>query len=775
MRFGIGQSAERPEDKRFLTGTGRYSDDINLAHQSHAAIVHSPHSHARIVSIDSRQALDAPGVIAVFTGADISDAELGDLPTIMQTTRADGTPLSAPARAMLVKDTVRFAGDYVAMVIAQTAAQAKDAADLVAVEYEVLPAVTATSAAAADDAPLVWPANPNNISFERRLGNFDAVRSALETAAHVTRIDLPVSRIAQVPMEPRCALGIYDRGEDRYTLYTGVQNPHDMRREIAHEVLHIPETRLRVVSPDMGGGFGMRSTVFPEMALVLWAARQLGRPVKWLGDRSAAFLVDDQARDAMIRVELGLNAAAEFLAIRVRKTANVGAYLSWYGGYPAFGNLGSLAGPYRTPVICAHVTGVYTHTTPVAPYRGAGRPEAALAIEQAVDQAARELGIDRVEIRRRNLIPASAMPFQTGLTYLYDSGEFEANIDRVVETVDYEGFETRRAASTASGKIRGLGVVYTVEQSAGPSDEGADIRFDANGDATVTTGLHSHGQGHETVFRQLLCDALGLDFEQVRYVQGDTDLIPVGGGTGGSRSAGVGSGALLRASDQIIEKGRHIAAHLMEAASEDIEFSDGRFEIAGTDRSVGITEVARTAFDASARPPDMDGGLSAFATFRHKAPTFPNGCHASEVEIDPDTGKTEILRYVVCKDVGTVMNPRLLRGQLQGGIVQGFGQIMTEQVVWGEDGQPITGSFMDYCLPKADNVPFCEIETNEVPTPTNPLGIKGAGEAGTVGGLSCVAAAMDDALTSVGAGRIAMPATPERVWRTLQDVPRDDE
>ena len=501
---------------------------------------------------------------------------------------------------------------------------------------------------------------------------------------------------------------------------------------------------------------------------MLWASKLLGRPVKWLADRSASFLVDDHGRDVIFQMALALDDVGQFLAVRAHVTANVGAYLTWFGAFPAFVNLGSMAGPYRTPAICAHVTGVYTHTTPVSAYRGAGRPEAALAIEQAVDQAARELSLDRIELRRKNLIPSDAMPFRTGFTYVYDSGEFEANINQVMALIDYSRFENRRNEAAARGKIRGLGIVYTVEQSAGPSDEGADIRFDPNGNATVTTGLHSHGQGHETVFRQLLCDALGLSFEQVRYIQGDTDLIPVGGGTGGSRSSGVGSGALLRASHYIIEKGQRIAAHLLEAASEDIEFNDGRFEIVGTDRSVSITEVARASFQSATRPHDMDGGLWAFATFSHKAPTFPNGCHACEIEIDPDTGRIEILRYVVVKDVGTVMNPRLLRGQLQGGIVQGLGQIITEQVLWDENGQMITGSFMDYCLPSADFVPFCEIETNEVATTTNPRGIKGAGEAGTVGALSCAAAAVDDALTAVGVPRLAMPATPERVWRALK-------
>ena len=684
--------------------------------------------------------------------------------------RGDGQPAFDPPHTALAEHTVRFVGDYVAMVVAESAALARNAADLVYVDYEVLPAVTSTTDANRKGSPLVWTECPNNVAFEHRVGDFAAVESAFQAAAHATLIEVPVSRIAQCPMEPRSALGVYDPSQDRYTLYSGIQNPHDLRRAMATKVLHIPETKLRIVSPDMGGAFGMRSNVFPELVLVLWAAKKLGRPVKWLGDRSAAFLVDDQGRDVVMTAELALDADGHFLAVRMQSIANVGAYLGYYGAISAYVNLGSLAGPYRTPAICAHVTGVYSHSTPVGPYRGAGRPEAALAIEQVVDQAARELEVDRVALRRRNLIPPEAMPFQTGLTFRYDSGEFEANIDRVVAAIDYSGFESRRQAARDDRKLRGLGIVYTIEQSAGPSEEGADTRFDADGNATVTTGLHSHGQGHETVFRQVISDTLGLDFEQVRYVQGDTDLIPLGGGTGGSRSSGFGSGALLRASEQIIEKGRELAAHLMEAASEDIEFSDGNFVIAGTDRSLPISEVASASFDLTARPADMDGGLPAFATFSHRAPTFPNGCHACEIEIDPETGSMQVLHYAVVKDVGTVMNPMLLRGQLQGGIVQGFGQIVLEQMLWDEDGQPVTGSFMDYCLPRADQVPFCEIQTNEVPTPTNPLGIKGAGESGTVGGLSCFAAAVDDALTSVGADRVPMAATPERIWRSLREA-----
>ena len=766
MRFGLGQSATRVEDQRFLTGKGHYSDDINLPNQVHAAIVRSPHAHARIVSVDTAQALAMDGVLCVLTGADARTDNLGTLPCAASLVDSDGKPAVIPSHPVLLEDVVRYVGDYVAMVVAETRQLARDALEFVHVEYEEL-APVATQSAALGGQAVVWAHAPDNIAFEHVVGDHDAVTRAFSEATHVTKVEVPVSRVAMCPMEPRAVVGNYDKGEDRYTLYSGAQNPHDLRSAIT-KILGINEQQLRYVSPDMGGGFGMRSNVFPELVLVLWASKRLGRPVKWLGDRSEAFLADDQGRDVNMSVELALDEDANFRAIRFHSVANMGAYLCYYGPLHAYANLGGLAGPYRTPLISAAVRGFYTTTTPLGPYRGAGRPEASLAVEQVIDQAARELGIDRVELRRRNLIASADMPFQTGLQFCYDSGEFEANLDRALQLADYANFSVRSTEAERRGRVLGLGIVYTVEQSAGPSDEGAFIRFAADGSATIGTGLHSHGQGHETIFRQVVCETLGLDFEQVRYVQGDTDQIILGGGTGGSRSGGVGSGALLKASNLIIEKGKQLAGHMLEAATEDIRFDDGEFRIAGTDRCVGLAEVAAAAFNPSQRPVELDAGLSAFASFSHHASTFPNGCHACEVEIDPATGRVAVNNYVVVKDVGTVMNPMLLEGQLQGGIVQGFGQIVLEQVVWSLDGQPLSGSFMDYCLPRADEVPFCSVETNEVPTPTNPFGIKGAGEAGTVGGMSAVAAAVDDAVTRAGGQRVAMPTTPESIWRALR-------
>ena len=772
MKFGVGQSVARVEDQRLLRGGGRFTDDINLPGQLHGCVVRSPHPHARIAGIDTGPALAAPGVVAVFTGADVAADGLGTLPSLARgnttLTRRDGSPIFEPPRPALQSRKVSFVGDCVAFVVADTAARARDAAELVDVEYEPLPLVTSAEEALSEGAPAVWEECRDNVCYRVRLGDAEAVEAAIAGAAHVTRVRLPISRVCMNPMEPRAALGHHDPSDGRYTLHTGSQNVHAMREWIARDVLGVRESQLRVVSPDMGGSFGLRSTVFPEMALVLWASRRLGRPVKWTGDRTEAHLADDHARDQLMDIELALDTVGRFLALRVRVVAAMGAYLSFFGPFPPFVNLGGLAGVYRTPAICADVHAVFTNTTPTAPYRGAGRPEAVLAIEHVIDRAAREIGIDRVELRRRNLIPPEAMPFRTGLGYRYDCGEFERNMDEALAAIDIEGFASRRAVSEAGGRLRGLGIANTIEQSAGVSDEWATVGFDPTGSVTVSLGAHSHGQGHETVFRQLVAERFGLDFEQIRFVQGDTDQVPYGGGTGGSRVAVLGGSALVRAMDRIVERGRRLAAHSLECAAGDVEFVEGRFRISGTDRSLGLEEVARIAFSPALRPPGEEGGLSASATFTPSGPTFPTGCHACEVEIDPETGVVEMQRYCVVEDVGTVLNPMLLRGQLQGGIVQGFGQIVLERFVIDETGQPLTGSFMDYAMPRADEVPFAEIALRPVPTGLNPLGAKGAGEAGTVGGLPCVMSAILDALGCAGVEEFEMPATPERIWRTIR-------
>ncbi|HJP21390.1 MAG TPA: xanthine dehydrogenase family protein molybdopterin-binding subunit [Alphaproteobacteria bacterium] len=773
MRFGLGQAAPRVEDQRFLTGGGRYTDDIDLAGQVWAHMLRSPHAHASIRSIDVEAARAMPGVLAVFTGSDVAADGLGNMPSLaaklVPLERPDGSPMFQPPCPALVRDKVAFVGDYVAFVVAESRSQAQEAAELVEVDYDPLPANVRTADAGAGGAPAVWDDCPDNICFRLEMGDKAAVESAFAAAAHVTRLELPLARVAVNPLEPRAALGDYDPVERRYTLYSGNQFPHDMRSWLAESVLRIPEIRLRIVSPDMGGSFGLRATIFPELALVLWAAKRLGRPVKWTNERSDG-LLDEQARDFIMTLELALDADGQFQALRLRSLANMGAYLSNFGPLPAFGNLGGLAGVYRTPAIHAEVLGVFTNSAPIGPCRGAGRPEATLILEQIIDLAARELGIDRVELRRRNIIPPEAMPFQTGLTFNYDCGEFERNMDRALVMADAAGFESRRKLARAAGNLRGLGLANAIEQAAGMFDEGGEIRFDRQGHATIFMGTHSHGQGHETVFRQLLADRLGLEFEAMRYVQGDTDLVGYGHGTGGSRASGLGGAALLGAAEKIIDKGRLIAAHSLEAAALDIEFAEGRFSVAGTDRSLSLAEVAAIAFEPAQLPPGMESGLQGFATFKATAPTFPNACHVSEVEIEPETGVVRILRYVAVDDVGTVMNPLLLEGQLHGGIVHGIGHVLGEQVLWDEAGQVLTGSFMDYTMPRADDVPFFELETNPVPSPRNPLGIKGAGEAGTVGAVACVANAILDALAPLGIRQLPLPATPERIWRAIRDL-----
>ncbi len=773
MKFGLGQSATREEDNRFLRGLGRYTDDINLPSQASSYLSRSPHAHARIKSIDTDAACRSPGVLAIFTGEDIVNAGLGDLPSlsakIYPLKRPDGQPIFVPPRPALARYKAVFVGDGVAFVVAETRNQARSAAELIEIDYEELPVNTNTLDALAQNAPSVWDACPDNICFQFEVGDQAATDRAFTNASHVTSIELPMPRVAVNAMEPRAALGNYNRSDARYTLYAGNQFPHDMRSWLAEFVLGVPEAQLRIISPDMGGSFGLRATIFPELPLVLWAARQIGRPVKWVNDRMDGIL-EEQGRDFIMRGELALNSHGDFLGLRVDVTANMGAYLSNFGPHASFANISGVAGVYTTPVMHAQVTGVLTNTSPTGAVRGAGRPEATSLIEQVIDKAAHETGLDRVELRRRNLIQPAAMPYQTPLTYNYDSGEFERNMDQALAMIDAEGFEARRAAAVASGRLLGLGIINTIEQSAGGGDEGGEIRFDRQGTATILMGTHSHGQGHETVFKQLVSERFGLNFESIRFVQGDTDVVAYGHGTGGSRVAALGGSALVGASVKIIEKGKVIAAHALEAAEQDIKFEEGLFSVTGTNRGLDIREVASIAFQPALLPPGMDSGLSAFATFLPPAPTFPNACHVAEVEIDPDTGVSRILRYIAVEDVGTVLNPLLLDGQIHGGIVHGAGQVFGEEIVWDENGQVLTSSFMDYNMPRADDLPFFEIEANGAPTSRNPLGVKGAGEAGTVGAVACLTGAVLDALAPLGITDLPMPATPQRLWRAINDA-----
>ncbi|MDO9707504.1 xanthine dehydrogenase family protein molybdopterin-binding subunit [Paracraurococcus lichenis] len=768
--MGIGAPVRRVEDRRFLRGAGRFVDDIPAPGALHLHVLRSPHAAARILSLDAAAACAMPGVRLVLTAADL------DIPARLRCVtprqRRDGSPLVQPEWRVLPRDMVRFVGDVVAAVVAETPAEAQDAAERIAVAYEPLPAVTDLAEAVRPDAPQVWPGlAPGNECFHFRLGDVAAVEAAFARAAHVVSLDYRISRVSANPLEPRNALALHDPIEDRYTLYTGTQLPHVMRNEIAEFALGVPSNRLRLVSPDVGGGFGMKESPFPEHVLCLLAARRLGRPVRWTATRTESFLGDSHARDNLSRAELALAADGSFLAMRVRTLANLGAYLAWQGPVSSTNNVGGLAGVYRTPHICTEVTGLFTHTQPTAPYRGAGRPEAIHAMERLVDLAAERLGMDRVALRRRNMIGPEEMPFRTGLDYTYDCGDFPRNLELALEAADWAGFPARRAQSAARGMLRGIGIANAIEIAGGPHrkplEEGAEIRFDSGGSATLLVGSHNHGQGHETVFRQIVATKLGLAPDRVQIRFGDTDSVAHGRGTIGSRSMMACGAALVGAAEKVIARGRQIAAHLLEAAEADIEFEAGRFRIAGTDRGIDLEAVARQSYLPGALPDGAELGLGAALVTRPGDGTFPNGCHIAEVEIDPETGETRLLAYTVVDDVGTVINPLLLKGQIHGGVAQGFGQVFGEAILY-RDGQILTASFQDYPMPRAADLCAMQVTSNPVPTRTNPLGVKGAGEAGTVGALPALVGAVVDALRPFGVTHLDMPLTPERVWQAIR-------
>jgi len=765
--FALGQSVPRFEDPRLVRGAGRYVGDIALPGMAFGCVLRSPHAHAKIRSIDTMVAKTAPGVLAVLTGADWQASGYGDLPVPGGFKRRDGSPLYRPPYPALVKDRVRWVGDYVAFVVAETLAQALDAAELVDVDYESLPAIVSTADASAPGAPRVWDECPDNICFVTLEGNKAATDAAFARAAHVIKHRFVINRVTAMTMEPRGAIGDYNAVDGRYTVYTTLQRAHPFRTELSQFVLKVPENKIRVIAGDIGGSFGMKSAVYNEVALVLWGAKVTGRPVKWISTRSEAFLSDAQARDNVTEAELALDQDGIFLGMRVKLFAAVGAYLQT--GMPACtGNLGSLAGVYRTPAMHVDFTAVFSNTNPMRPYRGNGRPESAYVIERMVDLAADELKIDPAELRRRNYIPPSAMPFKTGLTFTYDCGEFEKSMDAALKLADVSGFPKRRAESKKRNRLRGLGISNTIERAAAASPEGAEIRFDRSGTVTIFSGSVTQGQGHETVFKQLVCDRLGLNPDDVTYVQGDTDQVFFGEGTGGSRSATLSGSAFLMATDKVIDKGKQLAAHLLKVDITDVKFADGIFSNTKTNQTLTIKEVARDAANPAKVPAAMEPGLIATAVYKAPIENFPNGSHICEVEIDTETGEVEIVRYSVVDDVGTVMNPMLLHGQIHGGVAQGAGQILTEDVQFDQDGQLLTGSLMDYGVPRATSLCNIRVESNPVPTKTNPLGVKGAGEAGNVGALPAIANAIVDALSEFGVKHIEMPATPERVWRAMR-------
>ncbi|MBV9969158.1 MAG: xanthine dehydrogenase family protein molybdopterin-binding subunit [Xanthobacteraceae bacterium] len=768
QKFGIGQAVPRFEDPRLVRGGGRYVDDIVLPGMVFGYVLRSPHAHACVRAIDADNARAAPGVLAVLTGADWVASGWGDLPVPGGLKRRDGSAMYRPRYPALVTDRVRWVGDYVAFVVAETYLAAVDAAEMIEVDYEPLPAVVSTADAAAPGAQLVWDDCADNICFVHRDGDAAATEAAFAAATHVVRGHFVVNRVTAVTMEPRGSIGDYNASDGRYTIYTTLQRAHPFRAELAHHVLNVPESRVRVVAPDIGGSFGMKSAVYNEVALVLLASKKLHRPVKWVSTRSEAFLSDAQARDNVTDAELALAADGTFLGLRVKSHVAVGAYLQT-GMTAVIGNLGTLAGVYRTPAIHVDVTGVFSHTNPIRPYRGNGRPEAAFVIERMVDLAADALGLDPAELRRRNNIPPSALPFKTGLTFTYDSGAFAENMEMALRLADVDGFPARREASRKRGKLRGLGISNTIERAGAPSYEGAEIRFDRGGTATLFCGAINQGQGHETVFKQIICDRLGLEPADILYLQGDTDQVFFGEGTGGSRSATLGGSAVAMATMKVIDKARAIAAHALDVDVAALKFADGVFSAPATNETLTIKDVARLAANPAGLPPDLEPGLIETAVYRAEVENFPNGCHVCELEIDRETGAVEIVRYSVVDDVGTVLNPLLLHGQIAGGIAQGVGQILKEDIHFDpESGQLVTGSFMDYAMPRASDLSSFAIKSNPVPTKTNPLGVKGAGEAGTVGAMPAVANALIDALAEFGVLHIAMPATPERIWRAMQ-------
>jgi len=767
-KFGIGQPVRRVEDPRFLTGRGRYVDDINLPHQAYAALVISPHAHARVNGVDASKALAAPGVLCVLTGADVVAEKLGGLPPQFMPEDMGGPKGYRTFRPILATEKVRFVGDRVAIVVAETAAQARDAVELVEVDYAPLAAVANAEDALADGAPRVWDDAPGNLAFPLALGNKDATDAAFARAKHVVKLRLENNRLSANALEPRGAIGDYSAADDAYTLYTSTQNPHGVRTVISQAVFRMPETKLRVIAHDVGGGFGMKGDTYPEEALVLWASRRVGRPVKWAPTRSESLQNDDHGRDQVVYGEMALDGDGRILAIRSTAVHGMGACVTGAAVVPVLYGLKLVPNAYAIPAVHVSAKAVFTNTTPTAPYRGAGRPEGVYLAERLIDQAAIDLGIDPVEIRRRNLIAPDAMPFDSPTGFTYDSGEFAQAMDKCLALADWKGFDARRKASEAKGRRRGRALTYYIEDC-GVFNERMELRFDPSGNVTIVAGTFSHGQGHATAYAQMVSDWLGVPFESIRLVQGDTNQVSFGRGTYASRSVMLGGGALRAAADAIIEKARPLAAHLMEAAAGDVEFREGKFGIKGTDRAMPLTEVARAFYRPVGLPKQFGIGLEASGSAATEPPNFPNGCHVCEVEVDPETGQVVIDRYTVVDDVGVAINPLICEGQVQGGLAQGIGQALVEHVIYDrESGQLVTGSFGDYAMPRADDIPGTGMDFHNVPCRTNPLGVKSIGEAGSVGAPPTVINAVLDALRPLGVKHIDMPATPRRVWEAIR-------
>jgi aerobic carbon-monoxide dehydrogenase large subunit len=781
---GIGASVRRKEDFRFLTGRGTYTDDINRPGQTYAHILRSPHASAKIRSVDTSKAKQAPGVVAVFTGADYAADGKGGLPCGWLIHSKDGSPMVEPPHPPLVADFVRHIGDQVAVVIAETKAQARDAAELITVDYEELAPAVDTADALKPGAPQVWPQAKGNLCYDWHLGDRAATDAAFAKAHHVTKIDIVNQRLIANAMEPRAAIGEFDRATGDYTLYTTSQNPHVIRLLMGAFVLQIPESKLRVVAPDVGGGFGSKIFHYAEEAILTWAAGKLGRPIKWTADRSESFMSDAQGRDHVSHAELAMDKDGKFLGLKVSTIANMGAYLSTFSTcVPTYLYGTLLAGVYSTPAIYVEVKAVFTNTVAVDAYRGAGRPEATFLLERLVEKAAREMKMDRVELRRKNFIPRDAFPYQTPVALQYDSGDYHSTLEICQKKSDWAGFEKRRAEAASRGKLRGIGIsTYLEACGIAPSAvvgslgaraglyETASVRVHPTGSVTMFTGTHSHGQGHETTFAQIVSSTLGIPIESVEVVHGDTNKIPFGMGTYGSRSLAVGGSALVKALDKITTKAKRIAAHLMEASVADVEFKDGVFRVAGTDKTVPFGQVALTAYVPHNYPiTELEPGLEETAFYDPLNFTYPGGCHICEVEIDPETGVTKVVNFTAVDDIGRVINPMIVEGQVHGGLAQGIGQALFEGAVYDKQtGQILSGSYMDYTMPRADDLCSFTVDTHNTMCTHNPLGSKGVGEVGAIGSTPAVINAVLDALLPLGVADINMPATPHKVWQAIQ-------
>jgi carbon-monoxide dehydrogenase large subunit len=769
QKYGVGQPVRRKEDDTLVRGKGKYTDDFNLPGQSYAWIVRSSHAHGIIRGIDTSAAKNMPGVLGVWTGADLASANYGPFTCGLPLKNRDGSPLLQTNRTALMSDKVRYVGDPVAFVVAETIAQARDAAEAVVLDIDPLPAVTSAEEAAQPGAPQLYDHIPNNVALDYHYGDAVKIEAAFAAAAHVTKLDIVNTRVAVVAMEPRAAIATYDKADERFTIQVPTQGVSGNKAMLA-KLLNVPNDKVRILTANVGGSFGMKNISYPEYTCILHAAKTLGRPVKWTDERSTSFLSDSQGRAQIIHAELALDSDGRFLAVRLNGYGNLGAYISGVSPGPLSLNTGkNLASVYRTPLLSVDIKTVLTNTTLMGAYRGAGRPEANYYMERLIDRAADEMGINRLTMRKRNFIKPAQMPFAASSGVTYDSGDFQGVFDKALEISDHAGFAKRKKESRKRGKLRGIAVGSYLEVTAPPSGELGKITFEPDGSVKLTTGTLDYGQGHATPFAQVLCAQLGVPFERVTLEQNDSDLVRFGNGTGGSRSITATGTAIVESAGLVIAKGKQAAAHLMEAAEGDIEFANGRFTIAGTDRSIDIMELSRRMREGK-MPEGVPSSLDVDHNSKDTPSTFPNGCHVAEVEIDPETGVVHIVRYTGVNDFGTIVNPMIVAGQLHGGVAQGIGQALMEEVSYDSSGQPITGSFMDYAMPRAEDIPRMAVGDHPSPAKSNPLGTKGCGEAGCAGSLASLVNAVLDALSEYGIAHIDMPLTPERVWRAIQDA-----